>query len=446
MDNTTSKDVFKMSIPIFVELLLQLLVGNIDQLMLSQYSQNSVAAIGNANQVINIIIIVLNAVSVAATILISQYLGANDKAKISETCNVSLVIITTASILVTFGIMIFGRMLFVWLKVPDNIIDEACNYTYIVGSFILIQGLYMSFAAILRSFSLMKEVMIASTIMNVINIIGNAILINGLFGFPRLGITGAAISTDISKCIGLGIVIFIFLKKVDAQISVKYLKPFPFSTLKKLLFIGLPSGAEVFSYNLSQMCILKFVNIFGTAIIATKVYCSMLANIAYVYSMAISQATQVVIGYLIGGNKIDKVSKRVWQTLAISMAVSLTITLIIYLNSDFIFGFFTDDKTIIELGKKVIFVEFFLEIGRSVNIVMTRCLVAVGDLKLPVIVGVLSAWSIGVGLGYYFGVHLGYGLVGIWIAMATDECLRAIIFALRFKIGNWRNRVLISHA
>lgn len=446
MDNTTSKDVFKMSIPIFVELLLQLLVGNIDQLMLSQYSQNSVAAIGNANQVINIIIIVLNAVSVAATILISQYLGANDKAKISETCNVSLVIITTASILVTFGIMIFGRMLFVWLKVPDNIIDEACNYTYIVGSFILIQGLYMSFAAILRSFSLMKEVMIASTIMNVINIIGNAILINGLFGFPRLGITGAAISTDISKCIGLGIVIFIFLKKVDAQISVKYLKPFPFSTLKKLLFIGLPSGAEVFSYNLSQMCILKFVNIFGTAIIATKVYCSMLANIAYVYSMAISQATQVVIGYLIGGNKIDKVSKRVWQTLAISMAVSLTITLIIYLNSDFIFGFFTDDKTIIELGKKVIFVEFFLEIGRSVNIVMTRCLVAVGDLKLPVIVGVLSAWSIGVGLGYYFGVDLGYGLVGIWIAMATDECLRAIIFALRFKIGNWRNRVLISHA
>lgn len=446
MDNTTSKDVFKMSIPIFVELLLQLLVGNIDQLMLSQYSQNSVAAIGNANQVINIIIIVLNAVSVAATILISQYLGAKDKAKISETCNVSLVIITTASILVTLGIMIFGRTLFVWLKVPDNIIDEACNYTYIVSSFILIQGLYMAFAAILRSFSLMKEVMIASTIMNVINIIGNAILINGLFGFPRLGITGAAISTDISKCIGLGIVIFIFLKKVDAQISVKYLKPFPFSTLKKLLFIGLPSGAEVFSYNLSQMCILKFVNIFGTAIIATKVYCSMLANIAYVYSMAISQATQVIIGYLIGGDKIDKVSKRVWQTLAISMAVSLTITLIIYLNSDFIFGFFTDDKTIIELGKKVIFVEFFLEIGRSVNIVMTRCLVAVGDLKLPVIVGVLSAWSIGVGLGYYFGVHLGYGLVGIWIAMATDECLRAIIFALRFKIGNWRNRVLISHA
>lgn len=445
MDNTTSKDVFKMSIPIFVELLLQLLVGNIDQLMLSQYSQNSVAAIGNANQVINIIIIVLNAVSVAATILISQYLGAKDKAKISETCNVSLVIITTASILVTLGIMIFGRTLFVWLKVPDNIIDEACNYTYIVSSFILIQGLYMAFAAILRSFSLMKEVMIASTIMNVINIIGNAILINGLFGFPRLGITGAAISTDISKCIGLGIVIFIFLKKVDAQISVKYLKPFPFSTLKKLLFIGLPSGAEVFSYNLSQMCILKFVNIFGTAIIATKVYCSMLANIAYVYSMAISQTTQVIIGYLIGGDKIDKVSKRVWQTLAISMAVSLTITLIIYLNSDFIFSFFTDDKTIIELGKKVIFIEFFLEIGRSVNIVMTRCLVAVGDLKLPVIVCVLSAWSIGVGLGYYFGVHLGYGLVGIWIAMATDECLRAIIFAIRFKIGNWRNRVLISH-
>lgn len=444
INKLNNKEVFKMSIPIFVELLLQLLVGNVDQLMISQYSQNSVAAIGNGNQIMNIVIIVLNTMSIATTVLISQYLGANDKTKISEVCNVSLVVISITSVIVTAFLLLFQRNLFIWLKVPDTVIDEACSYVKIVGSFILIQGLYMTFAAILRSFSLMKEVMMASAIMNVINIIGNAILINGLFGFPRLGIIGAAISTNISKCIGLVIVIILFAKKTNAQLSPKYLKPFPFKTLKSLLFIGLPSGGEALSYNLSQMFILKFINGFGTAIIATKVYCSMLANVAYVYSMAISQATQVVIGYLIGANRLDKVSKRVWNTIYISMSVSLFITLIIYIFSDIIFGFLTNDITIIELGKKIIFIEFFLEIGRSINIVMVRCLVAAGDVEIPVIVGILSAWSIAVFGGYFLGIHLGFGLVGIWIAMAIDECVRGLIFIIRFKSNAWRNKIFIS--
>ena len=103
----STKAVFKMSVPIFIELLLQLLVGNIDQIMISRYSQGSVAAIGNGNQIMNIVIIVLNVTTIASTILISQYLGAQNKRKITETCNVSLLLITltgiVAAMLLCFG-------------------------------------------------------------------------------------------------------------------------------------------------------------------------------------------------------------------------------------------------------------------------------------------------------------------------------------------------------
>lgn len=438
----STKDVFKMSIPIFIELLLQLLVGNIDQIMISRYSEASVAAIGNGNQIINIVIIVLSVVSTASTILISQYLGAQNKRKIAETCNVSLFVIAIFGLLAAFFIVIGHNAIFRWIKIPDDILKEAGYYLIIVGLFVVVQGIYMMFAAILRSFGFMKQVMYVSAVMNLINIVGNAILINGLFHMPRLGIIGAAISTNISKLIGLIIIYQLFRKNMNIPLSPKILKPFPRQTLKDLLHIAVPSGGEELSYNLSQVYILKFINLFGTTVIAAKVYCSILANVAYVYSIALSQATQIIVSYLVGAREFEKVQKRVWTTLAYSMFISLGITAILYFNADIVFRIFTSDPEIIALGKKILLIEFFLEIGRTVNIVMTKCLLAVGDVIFPVIVGIIFMWFVAVLGGYYFGICLNMGLVGIWIAMTIDECARGILFVIRFRSGKWSTSML----
>ncbi len=441
----STKAVFKMSIPIFIELLLQLLVGNVDQIMISRYSQGSVAAIGNGNQIMNIVIIVLNVVSVASTILISQYLGAQNRRKIAETCNVSLLLIAIFSVFAAFFIAIGHTAIFTWLKIPQDILQEAGNYLTIVGLFVIVQGIYITFAAILRSFGFMKQVMYVSIVMNVINIAGNALLINGLFGLPQLGIIGAAISTDISKLIGLVIIYHLFRKNIDIKLSPKILKPFPKQTLQSLLHIAVPTGGEELSYNLSQVCILKFINIFGTAVIATKVYCSMLANVAYVYSIALSEATQIMVSYLTGAGDFEKVQKRVWKTLAYSMVIAVGITLLLYLNAETIFHIFTTDEQIIALGKKILFIELFLEMGRTVNILMTKCLTAVGDVIFPVVIGIIFMWLVAVLGGYYLGVHLGMGLVGIWIAMAIDECARGALFVVRFQSEKWKyNMVKLS--
>ena len=435
-----NKTIFMMSLPIFVELLLQLLVGNIDQFMISKYSQEAVAAIGNGNQIMNIVIVVLNVMSVSTTILISQYLGAKNKSKGSEVSTASLLISSVFSILITILVILFNKQLFMWLKVPNEILAETSRYTVIIASFVLIQGIYMTINSILRSYALMKEVMYVSILMNMINIIGNAILINGLFKAPRLGIVGAAISTNFSKCIGLIAVTIILIKKADIKISLKYLKPFPIDTIKKLLFIGLPSGGESLSYNLSQMIILKVVNIFGTSVIATRVYGNMLANVCYVYSLAIGQATQVVIGYLIGAGREDEVENRVWSVSVISLVVSLAVTILIYFNSDAVFGIFSKDPVVLALGKKII----FIEIGRAINIVMTKCLIAAGDVYYPVLTTLTFSWVVAVGGSYILGVKLGLGLQGVWLAMMMDELIRAVIFAIRFKSCKWKNKSMIE--
>ena len=434
----TNRNLFFMSLPIFVELLLQLLVGNIDQMMVSRVSQQSVASIVNANQIMNLVIIVLSMASTAATVILSQYLGAEDKANSSRTCMVSILMITVVSLLSTLLVFAGYKPLYKALRVPEEIFDEASLYLLIVGACITVQGLYLIFSAIIRAFAMMKEVMIVSIVMNVMNIIGNAILINGWFGMPRLGAVGAAVSTDISKLVGLGLMILLFVKRTNVKLGLRFLKPFPVQIMKKLCLLAVPSGVESFSYNMSPMCILGIVNSFGTMVTVTKGYCSIFANLAYVYAMAIASATQIVLGYLIGAKKIDLIQKRVNATQKVALAACVGLAVLLFLGSNYIFLIFTDDPEIIALGRRILFIEIFLEIGRAVNIVMTKCLIAVGDAVTPTVVGVSFQWGVAFVGAWVFGIIFGWGLEGVWVAMAIDECLRGLIFAVHFKKERWK--------
>ena len=434
----TNRNLFFMSLPIVVELLLQLLVGNIDQMMVSRVSQQSVASIVNANQIMNLVIIVLSMASTAATVILSQYLGAEDKANSSRTCMVSILMITVVSLLSTLLVFAGYKPLYKALRVPEEIFDEASLYLLIVGACITVQGLYLIFSAIIRAFAMMKEVMIVSIVMNVMNIIGNAILINGWFGMPRLGAVGAAVSTDISKLVGLGLMILLFVKRTNVKLGLRFLKPFPVQIMKKLCLLAVPSGVESFSYNMSQMCILGIVNSFGTMVTVTKGYCSIFANLAYVYAMAIASATQIVLGYLIGAKKIDLIQKRVNATQKVALAACVGLAVLLFLGSNYIFLIFTDDPEIIALGRRILFIEIFLEIGRAVNIVMTKCLIAVGDAVTPTVVGVSFQWGVAFVGAWVFGIIFGWGLEGVWVAMAIDECLRGLIFAVHFKKERWK--------
>ena len=146
----TNRNLFLMSLPIFVELLLQLLVGNVDQMMVSRVSQPSVAAIVNANQIMNLVIIA----STAVTVILSQYLGAQDEKNASRTCMVSIVLIGGVSLAATILVFAGHTPLYRAIHVPEEVFDEASLYLLIVGAFILVQGLYLTFSAMIRAFAM----------------------------------------------------------------------------------------------------------------------------------------------------------------------------------------------------------------------------------------------------------------------------------------------------
>lgn len=431
-----------MSVPIFVETVLQMMVPNVDQFMLSRYSTGSVAAVGNDNVIFNLVILTLAVLSQAATILIAHYRGAGNLSKVSEVCSVALGTNLVLGLIISVLLFLFDDFFLIALGMPEETWADASLYLRWIGIFVFIQSMYMAFISFLRGFALLKLTMICSLVMNLINIGGNMILIHGWGPIPSLGVLGVCISTNISKFIGFFLIVYLFHRYTPARLSMKFFRPFPWETLRKILYLGIPSGGETFSYQLSQTVIMKFVNIFGVIVITTKVYCYIIAMMSYVYSQSLAMATQILVGYFKGAGDNEEVDRRVKFTISVAMLLSGSIALFLYLNADAVLSIFTDDPEIHALGKTILFIEIFLEIGRAVNMSMVMALNAAGDVRAPVTIGIIFMWGVATFGAWLLGVHLYWGLAGVWIAMAADECIRGLVFFWRWHQGVWRKRLV----
>lgn len=434
--------VFSMSVPIFIETALQMMVPNVDQFMLSRYSQDSVAAVGNDNVVFNLVILTLAVLSQAATILIAHHRGAGNMGKVNEVCTVALFTNLVLGAVISLSLFFFDDFFLRALGIPREIWKDASLYIRWIGLFVFIQSMYMAFISFLRGFALLKLTMICSLVMNMTNIAGNMALIHGLGPIPSLGVAGVCISTNISKFIGFFLIVYLFQRYTPVWFSLHYLRPFPWDTLHKILYLGIPSGGETFSYQLSQTVIMKFVNIFGVVVITTKVYCYIIAMMSYVYSQSLAMATQILVGYFKGAGDNEEVDRRVKFTISVAMVLSGSIATLLYLNADGVLSIFTSDPEVLALGKTILFIEIFLEIGRAVNMCMVMALNASGDVKAPITIGIIFMWSMATFGAWLLGVHLYWGLAGIWIAMAADECTRGLVFFWRWHQGVWRKRLV----
>lgn len=425
--------------PVFIELALQMLVGNIDQLMLSQYSDTAVAAVGNANMIMSVLILVFNVLSTATSILVSQSIGAKDMDRVGGIYTLAIVVNGILGFIFAALLFMTINPIYALMQVPQELVADATVYIKIVAISIPFQALLATISAIFRSNSLMKTTMKISIIYNIINIIGNQLLINGFGSVPAMGTAGVAISTVASRVIGVVIMAVIFSRAItNAKFDLKLLKPFPKKILGDMLKIGLPTGGENFSWNLAQLVSLGIINTFGTASITARTYVNMFAMLCYLYASACGQAVQVVVGYHIGAgdyDSADRITKRVLKSSAI---ISLTVATLLWVLARPLYGLLTKDVNIINIAVTIAFIQVFLEFGRAFNIIYIRAMQSAGDVIFPIVIGIGAEWFISVGLGYFFGIVMNMGLTGVWLGFALDECIRAVICHIRWKSGKWK--------
>ncbi|KYG32479.1 MATE family efflux transporter [Alkalihalobacillus trypoxylicola] len=449
MNNKSSKSIktlslFALTWPIFIELLLHMLMGNADTLMLSQYSDHAVAAVGVSNQIVSLIIVMFGFIATGTTVLVSQYLGADQRANAGQVAVVSIVANVLFGILLGIVIFFAAPTLLSIMGLEAHLMTEAKVYLQIVGGFIVFQAGIMTIGAILRSHQFTKDVMYITIAINILNVIANYFVIFGPFGLPVLGVTGVAITTAICRMIGFIIIFYVLIKRIKDELPFSFLKKgWPSFELKNLLRIGIPSAGEHLSYNTSQLMITYFIVLIGTDALTTRVYTQNVMMLVLLFSLAIGQGNQIIIGYQIGAKQLDAAYKRCIKSLWIAIGFSIVIAFIFFLFSKPIIGIFTDNPDIITMASTLLLLTIILEPGRAFNVVCINSLRAAGDAKFPVYLGILSMWGVGVPLAYFLTIHVGLGLIGVWIAFIVDEWLRGVLMLWRWKQGKWREMSFI---
>ncbi|WP_044748754.1 MATE family efflux transporter [Bacillus alveayuensis] len=442
------KDVKKLSLfaitwPIFIEILLHMLMGNADTLMLSQYSDDSVAAVGVANQILFVVIVMFGFIATGTAVLVAQHLGANEQQEAEEVSRVSIVANLLFGLILSAFLLLFGESLLRLMKLPSELFAEAHSYLFIVGSCSFIQALIMTIGAILKSYGYTRDTMYITIGMNVLNVIGNYLFIFGPFGIPVLGVQGVAISTAISRAIALCIIVLLLIKRTNISLMITRLFRLPICHVKNLLKIGIPSAGEHLSYNTSQMLITYFITLMGTEAITTKIYTQNIMMFVFLFGVAVSQGTQIIIGHLVGARAYEEAYKRCLKSLKLAISASLVMAICVSYFSDTLFSIFTSNEQIIKTGSILILLTIILEPGRSFNLVIINSLRAAGDVKFPVYMGILSMWGVSVTISYFLGIELELGLVGIWIAFIVDEWLRGLLMLWRWRSRVWQQKSFV---
>lgn len=412
-------------------------VGIIATLILSGYSDNAVAGVGVANQIMNIFILVFNVTAIGATILIGQNLGANQIKEARTIARSAFGLNFWIGIGMTIIVAIFGGIFLNFYGLSGEVYGYAHTYLVVTGLSLCLEAVALALSAVLRSYGHTRETMFVTIVMNVISIIGFLIAINGLFGIPVTGVVGVSISIIVARLFLVFALLFFVYKRLAIRYRINDILKIDKTNTKKLMGIGIPSAGEQLSYQLSQVVITSFVAIVGDAALAARVYILNISMFCFMFTMAISQGTQILVARYIGAKQYKRTLKRGLKTLRIAFFVSVVISFIIAFTGESLLGLFTKDPMIIAVALPVLWAIVFIEPGRAVNMVLMGSLKSVGDVRFPVIIGIISMWGLAVVLSYVFGISLGLGLLGVWLAQGVDEWVRGIFAFRRWKSQPW---------
>ena len=448
-----NKETIKLALPVFIELILGVSIGYINQFMFAGIPQ-ATNAIGQVNQVTNIFIVSFTVLSSSSLILITQLKGSNNNEGIKKIYPLTLSINLILGLLICLVLLLISFFIFNLMNVDTQIIPLAKLYLYISAPSLIFYSLNQAYSSFLRANKKMVQPTIISFATNISNIIISAIVI---WGIPDLSIEekiiGVGFATLISRFISFLASYLFFKISIKEKISLKELKPFPWNYLKKQLKIGLPTAGETLSYNLSQFVLAIIVNMSCNVLDQNlRTYIMTFTSIIYLFANGSGIAMQVIEGNLLGQDDKEKASKLVSDTGKMARIVSFIMSIIVLAIAFPVFSALmqsaVDNPTInvnnvdsIYCGLTAVYcllINVVLEQGRATNLVYVKGLETAGDIAFPVISSILTSWILTVGVSALLCLVFNLGIYGAFIGACLDECVRGISFYIRWKRGTWK--------
>jgi putative MATE family efflux protein len=430
--------------PLLAELLLGFGVGFLGMWLVSRESDTTAAAFGLANHVQGAFFLLFRIISMGVGVVIAQNLGAGNRRDADRTSLASLGASSWLGIGSALMLFLTTQPLLAAMQVSQEVQTIATPYLQILCGVLVLDAFNASMAAVMRSHLHTRETMLNILSMHALHIALCVPLMRGVGPFPPMGMTGFAVALAASRIFGLGVHLWLWRTVLELKPSWHDAVAIRWNSLRTSVAIGLPGAAEAIAYRIAILISVTVVSAMGTTELATQGYAMQIMNFIVLSTVALGFAGEILVGHLIGAGELRQALQLVRKCLFWGLAVSTTIAFVTALTAPWTLRLFTSDATIIAKATTLLWITVLLEPGRTCNIVIITALRAAGDARFPVVVGSVSMVII-MGFGSWFmGTYLGWGLSGVWIAYALDECVRGAIMALRwFKLG-WVKQAVSS--
>jgi putative MATE family efflux protein len=427
--------------PIFVEQGLHVMTGTVDTFMVAHISDNAVAGLGVANQIVVLAIILFNFVGIGASVSVTHSLGGGDPRGARQVATTAIAANFWIGAIISTTVFLFAKPLLGLMHLPPELMQYGLPFLTIMGGTLFLESINMAISAVLRAHGHTRESMFITLGQNLLNAAGNAVFLFGLFGAPKLGVAGVAFSTVFSRLVAC-VALWILLKR-QTGIRLTWLDFFRVSRekLKPILHIGMPAAGENISWWLAFMTMTSFTALMGGNNLVVQSYTMQILYLVIIFSISVALGTEIIIGHLIGAGQFEEAYRELMKNLRTSLILAITVIGLVATFAPLLLGIFTSDQAVIAGGALLLRMSLLLEPGRVINIVVINCLRATGDVKFPIMMGLLSMWGVWIPLAWLLGLKLGWGLPGVWIAMMCDEWLRGILMYRR-----WRHRRWLPHA
>ena len=435
----SKKDLRKLIIPLILEQTLAITVGMADTMMISSAGEAAVSGVSLVDMFNNLIISVLAALATGGAVVTSQCIGAGRR---EEACrSARQLVFTEAAITIGISVLVllFHRQILglFFGQIEADVMQNAIIYLIIsVFSFPLL-AVYDSCAALYRSMGNAQITLKISLLMNVINVVGNAIGVYVL----KLGVAGVAIPSLVSRGVA-GVVLFTLLHNPDNLVFLTREKFKVDATIvKRILFIGIPSGIENGIFQLGRVLVVSIIAAFGTSQIAANGVANSLDSMGCIVGQAMSLAMITVIGRCVGAGEEGQVRYYTKKLLGETYFYTAVINSIILLLLPWILQIYGLGEETTRLSYILVMIHDGMAIFLwPASFVLPNMLRACNDVKYTMVVSIFSMITFRIGFSYVFGVHMGWMAVGVWAAMVIDWVFRVLCFVGRYLAGTWRKK------
>ena len=428
--------------PIFLELLFMMLTGAVDTLMLSSEGDQAVGAVGTANTYIGIFLIMFSVISSGMMAVMTQYIGAKRPGVAQQALRLGLLLNLAAGAVISIVLFACAGVTLEAVGIAQELLEPAHIYLQTVGLFCVCNAEAPIYSCYLRAFGHTSATLVGTVLANVVNVV-----LNALFLFVMgWGVFGVALATGISRLINLLWLWAASRRRIKPVADNERLEKR--ELLGKIIRIGFPAAMETSLYNLAITIVISLLNrMDASGMQATaRAYAMQICNFSFCAGAALAQANAIIAGWRIGARQLEECDRETRRNALAGIALGVGTASIFAIFAKPILRLFTDDPQMIHLVSILLVIDIFLEIGRVSNLVFGYALKTSGDATYPMIIAVTFAFLFAAGGTWFFGIRLGWLAVGAYVAMALDECVRAVFMFLRWRSGSWKHKSLLHES